>query len=157
MQPPRRPDSDRSFEILETRLRTLPQPHVPGDLEARILAAIPVATLNDEPRSKRVLRRWRLGVGAGASIALAAACLLAVRFWPDPSGKNSSPSVVTNPQRPESSHPVTPQQRSDSRRTSALLTARFDLDETALPTYNWPIQEKSPLMVSSALRPDLLD
>ena len=38
------------------------------------------------------------------------------------------------------------------------LKAQQDLDDgTEMPTFTWPIQEKSPLMVSTALRPDLLD
>jgi len=35
--------------------------------------------------------------------------------------------------------------------------ARQDLVETKMPVFIWPIQEKSPLMVSTALRPDLFD
>ena len=46
----RRPNSGRSPESLEARLRALPQPPVPGDLEARILAAIPVKVSNNLPR-----------------------------------------------------------------------------------------------------------
>ena len=49
MQSRRRPNSDRSLEALESRLRALPHPPVPSDLGMRILAAIPAkATASHE-------------------------------------------------------------------------------------------------------------
>ncbi len=58
MQFQRRPNSDRSLESLEARLRALPQPPIPGELEARILAAIrperpTVTTWYDDSRAQR--------------------------------------------------------------------------------------------------------
>ena len=51
--------------------------------------------------------------------------------------------------------------RIDNRRILARILpwfeAQLDPDETEMPTFSWPIQEKSPLMVSTALRPDLFD
>ena len=43
MQFRRPPNSDRSLESLKARLRALPQPPVPRDLESRLLASVPVA------------------------------------------------------------------------------------------------------------------
>jgi hypothetical protein len=37
------------------------------------------------------------------------------------------------------------------------LEARRDLDEAERPLFTWPVHEETPLMVSTALRPDLLD
>ena len=82
MQPQRRPNSDRSPESLEARLRALPAPPVPSDLEARILAAIP-------PQISRAT--WPGANTASTSFAVghpsaqrAAACLLAVRLGQNP-------------------------------------------------------------------------
>ncbi len=58
MQFQRRPNSDRSPESLEARLRALPQPPIPSELEARILAAIPARpSINDELPRGRVTHR----------------------------------------------------------------------------------------------------
>ena len=91
MQPHRRPDPDRSPDSLESRLRALPRPPVPADLEARILAAGPARASNAMPRPARASRRWHLAVGVAASLAVAAACLLALRSWPGPGVKNNAP------------------------------------------------------------------
>jgi len=79
MHPERRPNAGRSPESLEARLRALPQPPVPADLEARLLATIPAAILIPQ-------RRW--GVWVGALGALAAACLVVVLAWPGRDDKN---------------------------------------------------------------------
>ena len=68
MHPQKRPGPDRSPEGLEARLRALPPPPVPAELEARLLAAIPA------PRRRRPI--W-----AGVVGVLAAACLLAALAW----------------------------------------------------------------------------
>jgi hypothetical protein len=153
----RRPNSDRSPESLEARLRALPRPPIPSGLEARILAAIPARpSSNDElpRRGRSASRRWRrLTFWAGASVAAAAACLLAVRFWPEPEDQHTAPILVADPGSTQSPHRATPRPRSDS----AWFMANQDLVETEMPTFAWPIQEKSPLMVSTALRPDLFD
>ena len=156
MQFQRRPNSDRSPESLEARLRALPQPPIPGELEARILAAIPArpSTSDELPRlAHSGSRRWRLTVWAGASVAAAAACILAVRFWPEPGDQHISPIVVADPGSTKSPSHATPRPQSDS----PWFMAHQDLVETEMPTFTWPIQEKSPLMVSTALRPDLFD
>ena len=113
----RRPNSDRSPESLEARLRALPQPPVPGDLKARILAAVPARRSHDDelPRLVRsASRRWRLAIWAGASVAAAAACLLAVRFWPEPNDQHAVPVRAANPGSTRSASQATPRPRSDS-------------------------------------------
>src|SRR5436305_3982477 len=96
MQPHRRPDPDRSPDSLESRLRALPRPPVPADLEARILAAGPARATNEVLRRARPARRWHLAVGIAASLAAAAACLLILRSWPGPGVKNIAPTFVAN-------------------------------------------------------------
>ena len=41
--------------------------------------------------------------------------------------------------------------------TTRWLKSGQDPDGTEMPTFTWPIQEKSPSLVSTLLRPDLLD
>jgi hypothetical protein len=155
-----RPSSGPSPESLESRLRALPQPPVPSDLEARILAGNPAKASNDDeiPRvTRNTSRRWRLGVRAVASVAAAAACLLAVRFWPEPNDRRIAAVLAANPQSTKPVQQATPKTQSDSLWTTPWLKGGHDLDETEMPTFTWPIQEKSPLVLSTALRPDLFD
>src|SRR5947207_2007566 len=93
--PEQPPNPGRSSESLEARLRALPQPPVPADLEARLLAAIPPA--RPAPR-----RRW--AVWAGVAGALAAACLLAVLAWRGRDGNGPAP----DPEKGEIAHEVPP-------------------------------------------------
>src|SRR5437868_3399685 len=141
MHPERRPNPDRSAESLEARLRALPRPPVPADLEARLLAAIP-ATM-PIPR-----RRGAVWVGA-----LAAACLLIVLIWRGHGGRDPVPNPGTN----ESARKVPPPSLDDSARMAPWLKARRDLDGAEMPTFTWPIEETSPMKVSTAIPPDLLD
>jgi hypothetical protein len=157
MQPDRRPDPDRSLESLESRLRALPRPPVPAELEARILAASSAKVPNPMPRPARAWRRRHLAVGAAASIAVAVACLLAVRFRPGLGVKITAPTFVANAEGNDSAHEATPQQPGHSPGTISWLKARQDPDGAEIPTFIWPIREKPPLMVSTSLRSDLLD
>ncbi len=61
---------ERRPEALADRLRELPPPAVPADLEARLLAGIPAP-------GRRSRRGWAVG-----ACAVAAACLLVVLAWP---------------------------------------------------------------------------
>jgi hypothetical protein len=159
MQSRRRPNSDRSLESLESRLRALPHPAVPRDLEGRILAAILArATASHEvPRLARASRHRRLVVWTSASLAMAAVCLLAVRFWPEAANQNTAHIVVANSETTEPVPQVTPRQPDNSRRILPCFEAQLDLDETETPTFTWPIREKSSLIVSTVLPPDLFD
>jgi ferric-dicitrate binding protein FerR (iron transport regulator) len=143
MHPERRPNRDRSPEALEARLRALPQPLVPADLEARLLANIP--RVLPIPR-----RRW--GVWAGAVGALAAACLLAVLAWSARDGKNSDPSSGPG----QSATQVTPRPLDDSANIT-WRQARRDLDEAEMSTFTWPLPETSPIRLLTSIPPDLLD
>jgi hypothetical protein len=156
MLPLRRPSSDRSPESLEARLRTLPPPPVPGDLEARLLAAIPARVSSRVPLSVRAPRRLNLAVWVSASVA-AAAVLLAVRLWPGAGERGLARDGIPNPRSTASTGQLAQRQPGDSFWTAPWLKAQEELEGTEIPTFTWPIQEKSPLMVSTALRPDLLD
>jgi anti-sigma-K factor RskA len=157
MQFRRPPNSDRSLESLEARLRALPQPPVPRDLESRLLAALPMRASIVTRRSVLAARPRRFVIWAGASLAVAASCLLAVRFWPKPDDQPTATTVVSDPETTDSARQLTHRQPENSRRSLPWFEARLDPDETALTTFCWPIQEKPPLLVSSALRPDLFD
>jgi hypothetical protein len=158
MLPRRRPNSDRSSESLEARLLDLPKPPVPGDLEARILAAIPArSAAHQTPRLRASALRRRFVLWASASIAAAAACLLAVRFWPEPGDRNNSQKVAVKPSRTGAGQQFTHRQPGEALWTTPLLKAGQELEETEIPTFSWPVQEKSPLLVSTAVTRDLLD
>jgi len=118
---------------------------VPSDLETRLLAAIPP----EMPRLAVTSRFRRPVVWAGAAVGLAAACVLAVLIWPEPPSKISSPRLVVNPEKK--------QQSVGSIKISPWVEARRSLDEAERPMFTWPIQEKTPLMVSITIPADLLE
>jgi hypothetical protein len=147
MQPQRRPNTDRSPEGLEARLRALPPPPIPSDLEARLLAAIPA----EMSCRARVSGRRRWAVWAGAAVALAAACFLAV-LWTRHDGRGAKDQIISPAPRPSTLTSVP-----EAGSMASWLEARRGLDGAERPTFTWPIQEKSPLMVSTSIPPDLLD
>jgi hypothetical protein len=157
MHRPRKSSSGRSLESLEARLRALPQPTVPSDLEARILSAMPALASNEMVRSARTSRRRRLAIWAGASLATAASCLLAIRFLATTADQNTARAGARNPEATESARQLTLRQPDESQRVFPSFAAQREVDETAIPTFTWPIREKSPSIASIALRPDLLD
>ena len=135
---PERPSHDRPADALEARLRALPPPAVPAGLEARLLATIPA----ERPTARR---RWAVLIGA-----LAAACLLALLAWQRRGGNESLPS----PGKGDSANRVA---LDDSARIAAGRQARRVLDGEEPPTFAWPLDETSPLTVSTAIPPELLD
>jgi hypothetical protein len=153
----RRPNSDRSLRSLESRLRALPRQPVPGDLEARLLTAVRAEASNEMPRSAQAFRTRRLAAWAGAAVAVTAACSFGVLLWPGPGRNKMVPKVVVNPATSQPAHQVTPQQPAYSPGTTPWLEARRDLDQAEQPHFTWPVQERTPLMVWTALRPDLFD
>jgi hypothetical protein len=142
MHPERRPNPDRSAESLEARLRALPQPPIPGGLEARLLAAIPL--------KRRSRRRWLVLVGVAS--ALAAACLLAVFARPGRNGTNRVPG----PPAEEIAEQGTPRLPDDSAGITAWSQTRRVLDGAEPPPFTWPLSETPPFTATSA-PDDLLD
>jgi hypothetical protein len=135
----------------------LPQPPVPRDLGSRLLAAMPVKASIERRRPAFASQRRRFVIWAGASVAIAASCLLVVRFWPERDDQHTTASVVLDPGTTASTRGLTHRQPENSRVILPWFQAGLDLDDTEIPTYSWPIQEKSPLMASTAFRPDLFD
>src|SRR6516162_8581255 len=144
----RRLTSDQTLESLEARLRALPEPPVSNDLETRILAAIPAQASGEMPGWARARRHRRLAICAGASLAIAAMCLLAVRFLPDRDNEDTIPHLVANPETTGVARPVSPRLASESRRILPWFKAQRDGDETEVPSFAWPIQEQTRLIVS---------
>ena len=152
-------------ESLEARLRRLPPPPVPADLESKLLAAIPVGVSSGAasgvalaPRVLPALTqpgspgRWVRWIG-GVS-ALAAACLLIVLVWPKRDGQKPMPgpkvdrSVASGP-----ANSVSPQSSQDT----PWLQARRAPDDLKLAPFTWPIEETRPMTVASSIPGDLLD
>src|SRR6266536_5015387 len=146
MHPGRCPSQDGSPESLEARLRALPAPPVPAELEARRLVAIPASP--HSPLAGEGTKRGRRWVGVVG--VLAAACLLAVLAWLGRDATKPAPSPPTR----ESTHQVAPQPPDDVPRISALREARRASDEAEMPAFTWPLEETSPLTVLTSIPPD---
>jgi hypothetical protein len=144
MHPEKRPNPDRPLEALEAQLRALPQPPIPADLEARLLATIPAEL-------SRPQRRW--GVWVGVLGTLAAACVLAVIAWPRPNAEHPIPSSKRIASAPQ----AIPRPPVDSAGIASLRASRPIVDEAEPPTFTWPLPEPSPLRFSNSIPPDLLD
>src|SRR5262245_35332806 len=125
MHPQGHPNPDRSPEALEARLRALPQPPVPADLEARLLAAIPAG---------RVRGRWAVWVGVVGAVA--AACLLAVLAWPGRTGKVPAP----HPEPGEAAHKAPSQPAEEPVSIAAWRESRRVLDGADIPPFTWPLE-----------------
>jgi hypothetical protein len=82
--------------------------------------------------------------------------LLAVRFWPKPDDQQAT-TGVWNSDTTGAARRLTHGTTESPRPILPWLDAQLDPDETKVPTFSWPIQESSALMVSIAIRPDLLD
>ena len=135
MHAERRPNPDRSREALEARLRALPPPAVPADLEARLLAAVPARRRSGRP--------WRIGIGLAG--ALAAACLIAVLTWLRDAGTKPAPTPPPIASVPQYSDDAT-----------ALLAARQVRSRAEGVPFTWPLEESSPLRATSAIPSELL-
>ena len=142
--PEQPPNPGRTPESLEARLRALPRPPVPADLEARLLAAVPPA---------RPVRRRRWAVWAGVAGALAAACLLAVLAWRGRDGKAPAPG----PEKGESARHARPRPPDDSDAIAAWREARRVVDGEELPPFTWPLDEPAPVGVATSIPPDLFE
>jgi len=160
MRPERRPNPERSPDSLEARLRALPQPPVPADLEARLLATIaaemPIPQslpLTPSPWGRQSRGRRHKAVWVGVVGAIAAACLLAFLGWLRRDGKPQDPS----PEKIEVAHQDTPTAPDPSPSIAALLKARRDLEKAETATFTWPLPEAAPIGVSTSIPSDLFD
>jgi hypothetical protein len=81
-------------------------------------------------------RRWAARVGAAGAVA--AACVIAVLAWPTRDGKDAIPSLGTNqPVQVGSSQPA-----DEFNGASPLLALRRNLEETELPAFTWPFENR---------------
>ena len=135
-----RPNPDRSLESLETRLRAVPEPTVPANLEARLLAAIPV-TMPFQPR------RWPVRVGVVGAVA--AACLVTILAWPrhEELGTGGEGRLISEIPSPA---PAV------SEKAMAWREARQLLDGGEIPGFSWPLEETTPITASNSIPADLL-
>lgn len=95
-------------------------------------------------RQRRRLALWGYAVGT-----VAAACLLAIFAWPRYDTKESVP----DPRSSQSEKEVAHKPLGVSHDLTPLLSARRDLDESAMPRFVWP-QEN---LLSASTPLDLLD
>lgn len=133
-------DPDRSAESLEARLRALPQPGVPADLERRLLAAIPTHRSVAQGPSPA----WRSLAWTGGCAALAAACLLVVLAR---SGSDA--------QRPAADRGEPHRLASASNTESAAIAwgrTQSILDSSKPPKFAWPLAGVSCVAASSRVR-----
>lgn len=133
-------DPDRSAELLETRLRALPQPGVPADLERRLLAAIPTHRSVAQGPSPA----WRSLAWTGGCGALAAACLLFVlsRSWSDA----PRPAADRGTLRRVAPAPNTEHHAIAWGRTQPIF------DSSKPPKFAWPLAGVSSIAASSHVR-----
>lgn len=143
MHPEPHSSADESAESLAARLRALPQPVASASLEARLLAAIP-PTLP--------ITRRRPSVWTGVTIGVAAACALTALCWSAGGGKRSHPGASPT----EMARPIAAHLHGAPKNTVGEDVAVRSLGETSL-AFRWPLEETSPLTVSSSFRLDAAD
>jgi hypothetical protein len=102
------------------------------------------------PQRRAARRRWAVVVAVAGG--LAAACLLAFFAW---AGRGGKPAVLPPPTN-NSARQVAPRPPDDDP-IAAGWEYRRVLDGGKLPTFTWPLEETSPLTVSTSIPSDLLD
>lgn len=156
MKPDKQPISDHSPESLETRLRALPPLSVPSDLEARLLAAIPVATISQAPqpmpRSTRRQVAW-----VAVPIALAAICVLIVLVRTDRVDEKMPGQVAVNVPNVPDVQNVQTDRTAKSLRITPRLESRRRLEESSRLNFAWPVDRQTPVMASMSIPRDLLE
>jgi hypothetical protein len=150
------PKSDPPLEALASRLRSLPEPPVPADLEARLLRAISRATparVSTEVAPLSAERKQEWFALAATVLALAMVGLLAIFAWRD-RGENDAVSVA------QTSQPPSANASSDLDDLNDVVMSPIDrriLSGAGLSSFNWPVQEIPPARASSAIPTDLLN
>ena len=143
---PDRLDEDEDDDLLRFLVSRAGDPRV--EPRAEYVASLRTMLLDrlGPPRVARPLRGW-LFIGLG----LAAACLLAVLVRPR--------SVVENPDKgqPAPQLALRLQPSNAPSLNTAWLEARRGLEVSEMPSFSWPLQESSPLTISTSIPPDLLD
>jgi hypothetical protein len=139
------PERSEKPESLEARLRRLPPPPVPADLEARLLASIP-------ERAPIRSRRWTWWTGA--LTALAAACFLIGIL--SHKGDRQKSDQKNNGFAADDSKNSIPRSSSQDK-VSDRLQAQRDPDDLKLPPFTWPVDEPSHVTLSSSIPSDLLN
>ncbi len=145
---PDRPEEDEDEDQLTLLITQAGDPKVePRPEHVDGLRALLLDRLGP-PRLARPWKTWLL-MGSG----LAAACLLGALAWPRHDVENTikSNDVILSTQK------VTIQLPDHASINVAWLDARRGLDVSEIPTFSWPVQESSPLTVSTSIPPDLLD
>jgi hypothetical protein len=138
------PENDETLEALARRLRRLPPPSVPTELEGRLLAAIP---------ARRGGRRARSWLAAGVLLAPAACLLLAIHL---PLGN------VVEPPKVRIGAPVTAVVNGPPTLwTYEQALRRPDADASAVldhagPAFTWPVAGPATAFLSER-RAALLD
>jgi hypothetical protein len=138
-----RPDLNPFADSLEDRLRALPSPPVPVDLEARLLAGIP----KEIPPS-----RGRLAIWIGMSGLLAAACVLAMLAWP-----RRPAQLIPKPSPREIVHPGNFQVQERPGSFVVLQGAQRAENDSENFSFTWPLEESSPWRATPTIPPDLLN
>lgn len=120
--------SNEELDALAQRLRRLPEPPVPGDLEGRLLAAIP----GPAPSEARPRRLWWARAGA------AAAAVVLAFFLGYLAGKAER---VPNPPQPQ------PQMRTakEERPPEVPVHGRPSPDLVSLSSFEWPVSATLPV------------
>jgi hypothetical protein len=144
MDPEEHANPGRSPESLEARLRGLPRPPVPAELEARLLAAVPPQ--RPIPRRHRTLRVGLVGIWA-------AACLVIVFAWPARDDRRPGP----RPPAPDPARRVTPRPPAESGSFAAWREAERAVEESEAPAFTWPLPESPPVRVAASVPSELFD
>jgi hypothetical protein len=158
MPPDERPEPDRSPKSLEARLRGLPQPTIPAGLESKLLAVIPAGIS---------IRRRRWVMWAGVLGPLAAAALLVVFNWPRNTGNSALRRSSAGQSRGQGSissagiNDAAPNVPVQVAHESAMFAewreVRRILSGAEPASFTWPLEESSPVTVTTALPAYLLD
>lgn len=131
-------DSNPLAGSLEARLRALPQPPVPADLERRLLATLPVPRLFARAVRPVVPRRWL--APAAVCGTLAAACLLIALALP----RGDATRSVANTDQPR--HVA-----AETNVAAALAGNRMRplFDGSKPPKFAWPLAGAPSLTAAS--------